>query len=208
MSSAALKQPIILASQSPRRAALLREAGIAFEVVLPQHDEPAIADWRFSAVELAESAGYFKARGVAERYPNRLILGADTVVSLDGRIYGKPADVDDARRILSTLTGTTHEVITGVALLEPAAGRRMIRHDTTRVTMRKMTAAEMNEYLASREWEGKAGAYGIQDRADAFVTRLEGSFSNVVGLPVELVQQMLVQIGYCSVVEVNELERP
>jgi septum formation protein len=187
--------PIVLASQSPRRAALLCEAGVAFEAVPPRQDEPPMEDWRFSPEEFAQSSGYFKARSVAEHYRDRIILGADTVVSLDGRMYGKPRDRDDARRILSTLAGTTHKVITGVAVYEPQTGRRLIDYDVTRITMRSLSYNELEAYLDSGEWEGKAGAYGIQDRADAFVERTDGSFSNVVGLPVELVLEMLAPFG-------------
>jgi len=189
------KQPVILASQSPRRADLLSKAGIAFEAVNPKLDEPAPHIGRDTPSEYAEAAAYFKARSVTNDYPDRIILAADTVVSLDGKIIGKPADQDDARRILTTLTGTTHEVITGVTLYQPATGRRMIDHAVTKVTMRKMTEQEMNDYLASKEWEGKAGAYGIQDTADKFVTKTEGSFTNIVGLPMELLKEMMAQFG-------------
>jgi septum formation protein len=185
---------VILASQSPRRSVLLREAGIAFDAASPRFDEPDIDEEHAYPIQFAESNAYYKASSLADDYPERFILGADTVVALDNRMYGKPVDTDDARRILSTLTGTTHQVITGVALIHAATGRRMIRHDVTHVTMRKMTDREMNDYLATREWEGKAGAYGIQDEADKFVTNTEGSFSNVVGLPIELVLQMLEEM--------------
>lgn len=186
---------IILASQSPRRIALLREAGIAFEAVTPRHAEPDLADWPLGPAAFAESAAYFKARSVAEDHPDRIVLGADTVVALGGVIFGKPADAADARRILAALAGTTQQVITGVALYRHAARRRLIRHAVTHVTMRPMTDAELDEYIAGGEWEGKAGAYGIQGTADRFVERTEGSFSNVVGLPVELVVEMLGDLG-------------
>ncbi len=188
-------QPIILASQSPRRAALLREAGIAFEVVVPRELEPEPQDWPFSDVELAEIASYFKARCVAEDYPDRVVLAADTVVALEGRIFGKPADADDARRILSTLAGTTQDVITGVAICQQSTGRRLVRHDVTRVTMRAMSAEQIDAYIQSGAWQGKAGAYGIQDSGDAFIEKVEGSFTNVVGLPMELVTAMLAEFG-------------
>ncbi len=187
------QQPIILASQSPRRAALLREAEIAFEVAAPKYEEPSTPEWHASPAEFAEAASYYKAASVAEDYPDRIILGADTVVAYGGEIFGKPADEADARRILSTLAGTMQDVITGVTLLQPATGKRLIRHDTTRVFMRSMSEDELAEYLASGDWQGKAGAYGIQDSGDRFIERIEGSFSNVVGLPIELVREMLSQ---------------
>ncbi len=187
--------PVILASTSPRRAALLREAGIDFEVVPPRYQEPPHSQWPFSPEAFATSASYFKARSVAEDYPGRVVLGADTVVAVRGRLFGKPADRADAERILRVLCGTTQQVITGVALCESVSGRRLIAHDTTHVTMRRMTELELQAYLDSGDWEGKAGAYGIQDSADRFVVRCEGSFSNVVGLPVELLGQMLEAFG-------------
>lgn len=188
-------QPLILASQSPRRAELLRAAGIAFEAVAPKYDEPGPEEWAGCPADLAESLSFYKAASLASDYRDRFILGADTVVALNGRIYGKPRDADDARRILSDLMGTTQEVITGVTLYHPAAGRRVIRHDVTKVTMRVMTPAELDAYIAGGDWEGKAGAYGIQSEGDRFITRTEGSFSNVVGLPVELVRAMLEEFG-------------
>src|SRR5690606_18827520 len=124
---------------------------------------------------LAESYSYYKAASLAEDYPDRIILGADTVVARGHEIFGKPEDVEDARRILSALLGTTQQVITGVTLLHPASGRRLTRHDVTHVTMRSMTAAEFEAYLAGGDWEGKAGAYGIQGEADRFIERCKGS---------------------------------
>ena len=167
-------------------------------MVAPKHREPDAAGWLFSAADYAESTSYFKASSVAEDHPDRLILAADTVVSLAGELFGKPTGIDDARRILSALAGTTHEVITGVTLYEPATGRRMIRHETTRVTMRPMTDAQLAAYLQGGLWQGKAGAYGIQDRDDAFVETLDGRFDNVVGLPIGLVKTMLAAYGVFS----------
>jgi nucleoside triphosphate pyrophosphatase len=188
-------EPIILASQSPRRAALLTEARIPFEVIVPVHDEPDFADWRFTPAGFAESAGYYKAQSVAQARPDRIILAADTVVALDEHIFGKPVDRDDARRILSTLADTTHQVITGVSLCEGAHGRRFISHDVTHVTMRRLSEDELTQFLDGGQWRGKAGGYGIQDENDPFVETIDGSFSNVVGLPIELVLSMLATFG-------------
>jgi septum formation protein len=183
--------PLILASVSPRRAELLREHGYAFRVHPPPYDEPDMEDVRVPPRQHAEAVSFFKARGVAAQYRDGIVLAADTVVAYRGHLFGKPIDADDARCILSVLGGTTHEVITGVTLIDAASGRRRIDHDVTRVTMRAMTPAEMDAYIAGRAWEGKAGAYGIQDHGDAFVERIDGSFSNVVGLPMELLGRML-----------------
>lgn len=195
MASSRKHEPLILASQSPRRSALLREAGIAFEAVSPKCEEPCVEDWPFSPHEFAQSTSYLKVRSISDDWPDRVILGADTVVALDGKLFGKAADRDDARRILEALTGVTQDVITGITLYEPSTGRRFIDHAATKVTMREMSDEELKAYLDSGEWAGKAGAYGIQGTADRFVTRTEGSFSNVVGLPVEMVVEALSTFG-------------
>ncbi len=182
--------PLILASSSPRRHDLLQAAGVPFRAVPPRIDEPADLEGYASPAQLAEALAFFKARAVADRHPDTWILGADTIVALEGEILGKPRDADHARTMLHRLSRSRHAVITGVALLRPD-GRRYLTSDTTYVTMRPMTDAEIEDYIASGEWIGKAGAYAIQETADRFVTRVEGSFSNVVGLPIELVTRML-----------------
>lgn len=186
-------KPIILASQSPRRSVLLREAKIAFEAVTPKYQEPDPTSWKFAPQAYAESASEAKARSVADDYPDRVILSADTIVALGGKIIGKPADIDDARVILRKLFGTTHKVMTAVTIYQPASQRCITRHAVTTASMRPMSDEELSAYLTSGEWKNKAGAYGIQDSGDAFVTIVKGSFSNVVGLPVELVLDMLAE---------------
>jgi septum formation protein len=182
----------ILASSSPRRRELLTEAAYEFRVVDPPLDEPT-DHIGLRPIDQAESLAYFKARAVIEAFrPDVPVLGADTVVALGERVFGKPADAAHAREILSTLGGTRHAVITGVALIAPD-GYRLIASDTTYVQMRALGPAEMDAYIAGGAWQGKAGAYGIQDSGDPFVVALEGSFSNVVGLPLELVRNMLEQ---------------
>jgi len=190
---------LVLASASPRRAALLREYGYAFDVVPPPLDEPQSLKPGLSPAQLAEALSYFKARSVAELRPASWVLGGDTVVALDRRIFGKPVDRDDAREILLAVSGTTHHVITGVALIEPGGGRRTVGHDETAVTMRRLADEELEAYLDTGAWKGKAGAYGIQDHGDAFVTNLVGSFTNVVGFPMELVTRMLRERGIAPV---------
>jgi septum formation protein len=186
--------PLVLASSSPRRRQLLGQAGYRFEIDPPRLEEPGEPLRRLGPRRGAEALAYFKARSVADQRPagnGQVVLGADTVVAGPGRagVIGKPSDAAEALRILQTLSGSRHAVITGVALVD-AAGRRQIDSDVTWVTMRAMTDRELGEYIDSGQWQGKAGAYGIQGTADRFVTQLEGSFSNVVGLPVELVGEM------------------
>jgi len=183
---------LVLASSSPRRQQLLRAAGVVFDVIAPPLPEPEDVVQHLPPARQAEALAYFKARAVADLHGKRRVLGADTIVAADGEVLGKPADRRDAERMLRRLSGTRHAVITGVALLLPG-GRRWIGSATTYVTMRPMTDAEIDGYLASGEWAGKAGAYAIQETADRFVVGLEGSFSNVVGLPVELVERLLAR---------------
>ena len=181
---------LVLASDSPRRRQLLGEAGVRFDVLSPAVAEPARVSARASVGQQAEALAYFKARSVAARCPDELILAADTLVCVGGEILGKPRDADDARRMLRKLGGTRHEVVTGVAVGGPGS-QRLLASDRTYVTMRRLSDQEIEDYIASGEWQGKAGAYAIQETADRFVTALEGSYSNVVGLPLELVERML-----------------
>ncbi|MBI5723717.1 MAG: septum formation protein Maf [Planctomycetes bacterium] len=188
---------LVLASSSPRRRALLAEAGYVFDVVPSPFVEPQIVAGGLPPRGYAEALAYFKARSVAARHRQVCVLGADTIVAVgganpaaDGRILGKPSDSADARGMLETLSGSRHAVITGLALLGPGP-RRTIVSDTTFVTMRKMTTQEIEQYIASGEWIGKAGAYAIQETGDRFITKVEGSWSNVVGLPMELLEKVL-----------------
>lgn len=174
----------------------MREYGYQVEVIVPRLEEPTAVGHELSPRQRAEALAYFKAGCVAGLVDEGTVLAGDTVVALDDRVFGKPVARDDARRILTSLAGTTHQVITGVTLLDAQSHERLIRHDSTAVVMRSMTDQEIEDYLDSGAWAGKAGAYGIQDRGDAFVERIEGSFTNVVGLPMELVGEMLAQWGY------------
>lgn len=188
--------PLILASQSPRRAQLLQTMGVAFEVIPSIDEEPGPDHWPASPAAFAESASHFKACSVAVLHPDRFILAGDTVVACGGQIIGKPVDREDARQILTTLFDTTHEVITGVTLSPPRPGCRQVGHAVTVARMRAMSERELADYLDRGQWAGKAGAYGIQDHGDAFVTLIEGGFNNVVGLPTDLVAAMLGEAGF------------
>ncbi len=183
---------IVLASASPRRAALLEERVARVEIVPSPLPEPARKPRAVSAAAWAEALAYFKARSVAEVRRDAWVLGADTVVECGGVLLGKAADAGEARRMLLAQAGRASRVVTGVALVRMgSAGRlRWMAHDATWVWMRDDPAA-VDAYVASGDWVGKAGAYGIQDAGDRLVERIEGSFSNVVGLPIELVARML-----------------
>lgn len=186
---------LVLASSSPRRRELLEAHGYQVEVVAPPIKEPTTADRDLPPAQLAQALSYFKAQSVGMSIDSGFILAGDTIAALGRRVFGKPADRADAARILSALSGTTHDVITGVTLLDAATGERAIRHETTAVTLRRLSADQLEAYLESNAWMGKAGAFGIQDRDDPFVERIDGSFTNVVGFPMELIDRMLREWG-------------
>jgi septum formation protein len=168
--------------------------GLRFEVVPPEVDEtfpPSL-----SPEEAAEALALAKARAVAGRRPGSLVLGADTIVLAPGRVLGKPSGRGEARAFLELLSGSTHRVVTGLAVGRAPDGPWQVGHASTEVTMRRIAPAEIEAYLESREWEGKAGAYAIQETGDRFVTGLVGSRTNVVGLPVELAASFLRRAGF------------
>ena len=178
---------LVLASRSPRRADLLTSAGYDFEVAPADIDER-LLDGETPAAHVHRLA-LEKSALVARDHPTSIVLGVDTVVVIDGVVLGKPGDDADAAAMLGRLSGRTHDVLTGVAL--HAGNDRQYDVESTRVTVRELTAAEVAWYVGTGEPEGKAGAYAIQGRASRFVTRIEGSYTNVVGLPIALVDHLL-----------------
>lgn len=187
------KPVVVLASASPRRQELLYNAGIQFTVEPADIDETSLP--RESAKACAERLARQKALKIADKRPETYVLGADTVVAVDGAILGKPLDDNDAARMLTLLSGRTHEVVTGVSLARPhqdkATPEINTASETTRVTMCKLTDEEIRDYVATGEPMDKAGAYAIQGRASRWIPKIEGDYSNVVGLPVALVYRML-----------------
>ena len=179
---------LILASASPRRAELLRAAGIEFDVHPAHVDERVLADEAPEAYVRRVSQA--KAQVIGERFARAVVLAADTTVVADRHILGKPTDAEDARRMLQMLSGRTHEVLTGVTVRGPDT-QFDIRTDSTTVEFARLTDEEIDWYVSSGEPMDKAGAYAIQGLASRFVTRIVGSYSNVVGLPVALVHEML-----------------
>lgn len=186
------KEKIILASASPRRRELLEQMGVPFEVLVSNADENVIGTPQERVRILAER----KARSAARHVSEGLILGADTLISLDGRAIGKPADEEDARFTIMCLSGRTHSVLTGVCLLDVATGRVDVRMGESSVTFKRLTRDEINAYIATGEYEGKAGSYAIQGIGESLIEKYEGSYSNIVGLPVELVAEMLKKAGW------------
>lgn len=186
-----MRARLVLASASPRRADLLRAAGYDVRVV-PTHvdeDVPAGTPPARAAVDLALR----KARALPEG--PEWVLAADTLIDLDGDVLGKPADDGDARRILRRLAGRAHAVHTGVAVRAPGGGVAS-GVETTRVTFRALTADDINDYVATGEPFGKAGAYAIQGKARAFIERIDGPEDNVIGLPMGLVARLLAESGF------------
>ena len=184
----------VLASASPRRLELLARIGLAPGTVDPADiDETPLAGE--TARRLALRLAKAKAAATAARHPHAFVLAADTVVALGRRLLGKPEDEPDAARMLGLLSGRAHRVLTAVAVIAPG-GRAGARLSETRVQIKRLTAREIAAYVASREWEGKAGGYGVQGRAGAFVTALNGSYTGVVGLPLYETRALLVGLGY------------
>jgi septum formation protein len=183
---------LILASASPRRAILLREAGYEFTLDPAETDElhpPGIAPSQV-ALYLAEA----KAKVVSARHPADVVLAADTIVTFGETILGKPADANQAKRMLTLLSGTTHIVITGVCVMHAAANFARGMKAMSAVRMRMLSPIEIDQYVASGAWQNKAGGYGIQD-PDPFVIRQAGSHTNIVGLPMEVTSKLLTEAG-------------
>lgn len=185
---------IILASASPRRSELLKQAGVDFQVVtLPTPETH--ADY-LSPHEICQLNAYRKARAVAKKHPDSIILGADTIVCLGATVFGKPADLSEAERMLLQLQGRRHEVVTGVCLTQLRGHRQKLFPVSTTVTFRRLNSEQIRSYLALIHPLDKAGAYAIQEHGDMIVEAVSGSLPNVVGLPVErLVQELAAWPG-------------
>jgi septum formation protein len=190
MADAAPATPLLLASRSPQRRAILEQLGIPFDVVEPRYEEvatPELADATRVVCEHAQG----KARSVADHAGDRPVLGVDTEVVLQGLIFGKPADATEAEQMLEELSGKTHVVMSGLCLLTP--GWEALEHEGTRVTFRELTPRDLAAYVATGEWEGRAGAYAIQGKGAALVKCIEGDYLNVVGLPGALLVRLLAE---------------
>lgn len=179
---------LVLASRSPQRVKLMRDAGYDFDTDPADIDEEAYPR-DLSPEQIARWLAHQKAARVLSRHPQDMILAADTVVALGEHLLGKPEDEPHADRMLRQLSGSTHEVSTGIALLCPVRRIEIVDHVTSHVQMRRLTDTEIARYVASGDWRGKAGGYGIQDN-DPFVTCMQGSVTNVIGLPMERVMEL------------------
>jgi len=190
MKNPATGPKIILASQSPRRRYLLEQAGIEFSVIPSRFDESSLelSSPDVYVRQLAES----KARDISEQYPDSWVIGADTIVFIDGTILGKPGSESEARTMLKSLSGKTHQVLTGYCICCHRVGRLFSDATKTDVRFKKLTEREINWYIKSGEPFGKAGAYAIQGIGTFLVRRINGSYTNVVGLPVCEVAEFLI----------------
>jgi septum formation protein len=179
----------LLASTSPQRKAILEQLHIPFDVVAPNYDEETTDD--ADAWQIVREHARGKARSVVEQAEGRPVLGVDTAVVLEDRIFGKAESPGDAERMLEELSGKTHVVLSGLCLLTP--GWEDIEHEATQVAFRELTPRELGTYVATGEWEGRAGAYAIQGRGASLVRSIEGDYLNVVGLPAALLVRLLVE---------------
>jgi len=187
------KPQIILASASPRREHLLREMGLWFTVIRPSDVEELLGGAVPDVVAMQNAQ--LKARAIAGRHPDSLVIGADTIVVLNGKIFGKPNDLEDATQMLGQLAGRQHEVVTGVCLLHHTLNMVLTFAETTRVWMRPLTRFQIAEYHGKTDPLDKAGAYAIQEHGEGIIERIEGSYHNVMGLPTERLAATLERIG-------------
>lgn len=184
---------LILASGSPARQDLLRRAGYSFEVMPANIEEPS-GDVYDNPRELVQHTAWLKAAAVARRVTEGIVLAADTVGWLGGQVIGKPADEADARRILRLLAGTEHQLWTGTVLWRVPDQVQVGWQEMSRVAVKALTDPEIDTYLATRKWQGCSGAYAVEANEDPYVHVLEGSISNVIGLPLETLQRLLPMI--------------
>jgi septum formation protein len=189
MADAPPEPPLLLASTSPQRRAILEQLHIPFDVVAPKYEEetPLNAD----PLQVVREHARAKARSVADIAEDRPVVGVDTAVVLNGRIFGKPEHAGEAEQMLEELSGKTHVVVSGLCLLTP--GWEDVEHETTKVAFRELAPRELGKYVASGEWEGRAGGYAIQARGAALVESIEGDYLNVVGLPAALLVRLLAE---------------
>ena len=187
--------PIVLASASPRRRELLENAGLVFEIVPSPADE--IHDASMQPELLCELNAALKAEAVAEQRPDATVIGADTLVFIDGEPLGKPSDLEEARGMLRRLAGRTHRVCTGVCVIFPGGVRKLF-HGMTEVDFLPLDDAEIDAYFERVNPFDKAGAYGIQEHGERIVSGIRGGFDNVMGLPVEMVMAALREESDCG----------
>jgi len=186
---------LILASVSPRREKLLREAGVEFRVIAPEIDEKEGSDVpHLTPAEVALNNAFLKARAVSSRHPEEWVLGADTVVVLEGQVIGKPVNMSHAREIIDRLSGRVHQVITAVFFMRERPFHQVPFYDVSRVTFHRLSPRQRDLYLESIDPMDKAGAYAVQEKSDLLIKKIEGSRTNVMGLPLEKLMEVLDRV--------------
>lgn len=191
MKNGIIYKKIILASASPRRSELLSRARIPFEIKVSNAVEDNSPE--LDPVELVRRNALNKALAVAEKCPDEIVLGADTIVALGTKTYGKPVNADDARRILGELAGKTHSVFTGIALVKKNTDKSTTAVEESRVTFKNLNADQIDEYISKVDVLDKAGAYAAQECGSMIIEKIDGNFDNVMGLPCGLVEKKLAQ---------------
>lgn len=186
------KSNFILASASPRRKGLLEKAGYNFDVIVSSVDESKFETT--NPIKFAQTLALAKAKDIANKFPDKLVLGADTIAECNGRIIGKPKDATEAEKITRMLFSQPHKVITGVAFVKICDNTEIVKSDITTVYPKKMSEEQILSHIAGGSWEGKAGAYAIQETGDEMVEKLDGSLTNVMGLPIEMVSNILTKL--------------
>lgn len=186
------KPLFVLASKSPRRKSLLKNIGISAEIIPANVDESALGN--LPPEKMVTQLAMLKASDVARSFGgDTYVIGADTIVVSDGEIFGKPRDIEDARRMLKALSGNTHSVYTGYCVIHCKSGAAIAKYEKTDVSFRTLSEKEIEAYIKSREPMDKAGAYGIQEKGSIFIEKIEGDYFNVVGLPVCALSKLLQQ---------------
>ncbi|OHB51535.1 MAG: septum formation protein Maf [Planctomycetes bacterium GWF2_41_51] len=183
----------ILASASPRRKELLEKAGYEFKIVVSDIDESNISQ-DMPPIQYACTLALAKAKNIAEKFPDMLVVGADTIADFNGEIIGKAEDAAHAEEITRKLFNQPHKIITAIAMIKINDGLEKVEYDITTVYPRKMTDEEIAEHIASGTWQDKAGAYAIQESGDKFIEKIDGSLTNVMGFSMELFEDMIKKL--------------
>ena len=192
------KDSFILASASPRRKELLLRAGFRFDIAVSNIDESKIPTQGLTPAQFACKAAFAKANNVAEKFPEKIVVAADTIADFNGEIIGKAETAQQAEQITRKLFSKPHKVITAVAIIKKNSGLKLVDYDTTIVYPKKLTETQITKHIASKSWKDKAGAYAIQEKGDRFIDHIEGSESNVMGLSMELFEKMIKKVDFNS----------
>ena len=186
-----MNKKLILASSSPRRKDLLNLLGLEYEIIKPEDHVEENSEFNGSSISYVEDTAYLKARHVADKIKDAIVIGADTIVVIDNQILGKPADEQEAQQMLQTLSDRWHEVFTGVAIVDSSDNRFVKANEISRVKFKKFTDAQIKSYIKTREPMDKAGSYALQGIGAIFVEKIEGCYTNIIGLPLPLLDNLL-----------------